>query len=1009
MNKKRFSFNPNELPRELERHYISASDEDIKSMLAEIGCESLEDLYAHIPPEVRMDNPPPIPSDLDYLEIADHVEAIASKNKILTSFIGDGLGNYTTHPVMAKICSIRGLTTAYTPYQPERSQGTLNSLWIYQSCLAMLTGFEAINASMYERSTCLYEAIQCAVRLKRGAQKALVSQSIYPGDLEVLQTLSTNTNLEIVPIPTNPVTGLIDMDTLDLELATHSESIACLVFPQVNHFGNLEKVHDLTDKARQHNIKSIAVIDPILLSPGGLIAPREFGEAGVDMIVGEGQHLALGPNFGGPGLGIFGIRFNDKCRNDIRSSAGRYVGKALDENGAECKVLVMSTREQHIRKEKATSNICSNQSFVATLAGAVLLCRGDQGLEKIIKTSRENTLNALKLLLAIPGVQLAFPDTPFFNEVTLELDHPVETLLKKGKERGLELGINVSSRLNSSNRNLLMLQFTDKHSLNDIEELVAFIKSQVNGEPQGTLELPIIPEDYLRQNLPGLPNFQPELIEAYYNELGNQNISPDQGPYPLGSCTMKYNPYINDYCASLKGFTDLHPQADIDNAQGALEILWEIQNTFKTMLGLSAVTTQPVAGAQGELVGIKMFQAYHKDHSQNPRDVLLIPRSSHGTNYATATVAGFQPGPSNKDGGLKLIEADETGQINQNQLRDLVNQYKDRIAGIMITNPNTSGIMENRFQEVADLIHSVGGLVYMDGANLNAISGWLDLGKLGVDAVHSNLHKTFSIPHGGGGPGDAIVAVSEKLKDYLPGVQIIKDGSCFRTFKPKKSIGSFHRHYGNFAHKVRCYTYLRALGPDGLRRMSSIAVLSARYMFSKLSKIYPVLPEKSIEPRMHEFILTFLKETFERVEATGIKHALVVQRVGKLFLDFGLHAPTVAWPETYGLMIEPTESYTKAELDRFIDVVEEIRQLVRSHPNVLLTAPHFTPVERIDEVDANKNIQLMEWLKELPMVSKDRITPLELSRMDVKDISSEILKVHQERLTRLDNREIGAS
>ena len=477
-----------------------------------------------------------------------------------------------------------------------------------------------------------------------------------------------------------------------------------------------------------------------------------------------------------------------------------------------------------------SSNICSNQSFVATVAGAVLLCRGDEGLEQILEKSRENTLKALKLLLEIPGVQLAFPTSPFFNEVTLEIDHPIKPLLAKGREQGLELGVDVSHRLSSLNRNLLMIQFTDKHDHEDLIKLVNFIKSQVSGTSVKAAKISSLPEAYLRQNRPGLPKFAPEQIEGYYKKLGDQNISPDQGPYPLGSCTMKYNPYINDYCASLSGFTDLHPQADTENAQGALEILWEIQETFKIMLGLSAVTTQPVAGAQGELVGIKMFQAYHRDHSQHQRDILLIPRSSHGTNYATATVAGFQPGPHNRDAGLKLIEADETGQIDQNQLRELVKQYGERIAGIMITNPNTSGIMENHFKEVADLIHSVGGLVYMDGANLNAVSGWLDLGTLGVDAVHSNLHKTFSIPHGGGGPGDAIVAVSEKLKNYLPGVQITKDGNYFQTVKPERSIGSFHRHFGNFAHKVRCYTYLRALGPEGLRRMSSIAEIGRAHV-----------------------------------------------------------------------------------------------------------------------------------------------------------------------------------
>ena len=413
------------------------------------------------------------------------------------------------------------------------------------------------------------------------------------------------------------------------------------------------------------------------------------------------------------------------------------------------------------------------------------------------------------------------------------------------------------------------------------------------------------------------------------------------------------------------------------------------------MLGLSGCTTQPVAGAQGELVGIKMFQAYHRDNSSTKRDILIIPRSAHGTNYATATMAGFKPKNSDGVPGLLLIDADSSGQVDMEQLREVVEKYGPRIAGIMVTNPNTSGIMETRFAEIAELIHEVGGLVYMDGANLNAIAGWTDLGQMGVDAVHSNLHKTFSIPHGGGGPGDAIVAVSQKLVDYLPGLQYKHENGAYRSYKSKKSIGSFHRHHGNFAHKVRAYTYLRALGPEGIRKMCAVAVLSARYLHHKLKDCFPGLPSTSLEPKMHEFILTLSPETFEAIEAKGIKHSLVIARVGKLFLDFGMHAPTVAWPETYGLMVEPTESYTKAELDRFIEVVKEIQSILNENPEVLLTAPHFTPVDRIDDVNANKNLVFSGQLETLPKILPNRIPPIDLARLPVNEIRARIIEAHQ--------------
>ena len=294
---------------------------------------------------------------------------------------------------------------------------------------------------------------------------------------------------------------------------------------------------------------------------------------------------------------------------------------------------------------------------------------------------------------------------------------------------------------------------------------------------------------------------------------------------------------------------------------------------------------------------------------------------------------------------------------------------------------------------MAKKIHDVGGLVYMDGANMNAIAGWVDLGALGVDAVHNNLHKTWTIPHGGGGPGDGIVAVSEKLVDYMPGIQVEKNDGVFTTFHPRKSIGSFHRHFGNFAHKVRCYSYLKALGTEGVRKMSAVAVLSARYLFEKLKTTYPTLPYNTEdEPRMHEFIITMENDLFTKIDQSGTPKNQTIAKIGKLFLDFGLHAPTVTFPEAYGLMIEPTESFTKVELDRFVDVVKSIHKILIEHPEVLKTTPHFTPVRKVDEVGANKKLVLSENLTALNEVPKNKISPHVLAKMSVGDIMSKIVE-----------------
>jgi glycine dehydrogenase len=569
-------------------------------------------------------------------------------------------------------------------------------------------------------------------------------------------------------------------------------------------------------------------------------------------------------------------------------------------------------------------------------------------------------------------------------------------LIEKARLAGIHVGVDVGSRIPGRRGNFLLISFSDMQNKADLVKLESFFAS-VFGKPQAAKAKPAeVPAKLVRRSSIPLPKISVDELKRYYTLLGEQNVSPDDNIYALGSCTMKYNPYINDWAAALEGFTSLHPQAPEADCQGALEVMWETQEWFKKITGLAAVTTQPVAGAQGELVGIKLFQAYHRARGDNGRDVVLIPRSAHGTNPATATMAGFITREGEQASGVVLIESSSSGEIDFSHLKELVAKFGQRIAGVMVTNPNTSGIFETRFREMADLIHQVGGLVYMDGANMNAIAGWVDLGKLGVDAVHNNTHKTWTIPHGGGGPGDAFVAVSSKLVDFLPGVQVMKEDGAFHTVKPAFSIGSFHRHYGNFAHKVRCYTYLRALGREGVKKMSAVAVLSANYLFQDLKKTYPSLPNGSEStPRMHEFILTLSKEMFAAAEANGLKKSDVIPRVGKLFLDFGLHAPTVAFPEVYGLMIEPTESYSKAELDRFLAIVHAIHGLVEKNPEVLTTVPHFTPIDKVDEVGANKDLCLSEQITKLATPLPNRISSQELDRMAVTDIAARIVTAHK--------------
>ena len=985
------NYEPSEFPRELSRHYISASDQDISDMLKQIGVDCIDDLFSHIPDFLQLENITGLPNELEYKEAANELARISDSTNLKTSFIGDTLPNWGTHPIVDFVSSLRPLSTSYTPYQPERSQGTLVTHWIYQCALSSLTGFEAINTSLYDRSAAIYEAITCAYRTNPRGGKILLSDSLFETDLEVIKTLSEETDLQFQFVPFDSQTGLLKKEWLTNLTQEETSEISAFVFPQVNSLGLLEDVDFLSDFAQSNGIRSIACIDPILLGTGGLKPPTEFGGEGVDFMVGEAQHLAIAPNFGGPGLGIFGCRHNEKNKRDLRSTPGRYIGKAKDLNGRDCFVMVLSTREQHIRKEKATSNVCSNQAFLATLAGASLLAKGDHGLAESIQKARSAHNRIQSILDQLDGISLAFPNSTSFNDLLLQIDRSVDELQKKASAKNLQIGVDVSNRMRTEeNHHLLKISFSDLHEDDSVEELITFLHEEF---PESSGKVLIntnneIPPKYLREGKAEMPSFSYDELTLYYKKLASLNVSPDDGCYPLGSCTMKYNPMLNDWAAALPGFSQTHPQAPESDVQGPLEILFEIQEWFTKITGLPGVTTQPVAGAQGELVGLKLFQAYHRSRKDYNRNVIFIPRSAHGTNFATAAMAGF----TGTD-GIVYLQASPNGTIDIDDFNEKILTFGDRLCGVMITNPNTSGILEEQFHLIAEAVHQVGGLVYMDGANMNAVAGLIDLGKLGVDAVHNNLHKTWTIPHGGGGPGDAIVAVSEKLIDFLPGRQILKnsDGS-FYSRTPPQSIGSFHRNWGNFGHKVRAYAYLLRLGNQGVPRMSSMAVLSARYLYEKLKNYFPTLPgEKVSAPRMHEFILTLSDEDFLCLEGVGIPKSKAIPQVGKLFLDFGFHAPTVAFPEVFGLMIEPTESYTKAELDRFIDAVIAIKELISECPEAIKTAPHFTPIDRVDEVGANRNLILQEKLEHLPSLHLNRIEPSTLNALEISEIKKRII------------------
>lgn len=955
--------------RENAPDYIPLSECDEAEMLSSIGLDCADSIYRHIDsrfllPKTRLGKGKPAEETLSMLR------EISEKNrKFKHFFLGDSLPVWRVEKIAAEVSNMRGLSTAYTPYQPERSQGTLVTHWLYQCAMSALTGFEAVNCSLYDRATAIFEAVACAARLTKKST-AVLSSSLLPNDIEVVKTLAAETPLKIVVA-----------DSIGDALGEYPDA-ACTVYPQVSNVGTLNDVDFVADLCAQKKVKFIAVVDPMLLGDGGLKPPSKFGENGADIVVGEAQHLSSMPNFGGPGLGLLAVRFNEKNKNDIRQSAGRFVGKAKDLSGRDALAMVLATREQHIRREKATSNICSNQAFMATLAGACILQKGDSGMRASLEKSRRLAVSAFSKITALEGFDYPFGDSPFFNEFCLSVPVDVRRLIAEASEEGIALGVDASGR--AGEKNLLKISFSDINSEEDADALAAFLSKYSQGTRTG-LAAPRIPLSLSRKDPPKIPSFSFETLKSYYASLADLNVSPDSACYPLGSCTMKYNPLLLDAAASLEGFAASHPQSPEKDVQGSLEVLWLMSEAVKAMTNLDDVALQPVAGAQGELCGIKMIQAYHRDNSNTVRDIILIPASAHGTNFATAAMAGFKPE------NIVHIPAADNGRLDIGALRAEVEKYGSRVAAIMVTNPNTSGIFETGFKEIADIVHSVGGLVYMDGANYNAIAGRVDLKALGVDAMHNNIHKTWAVSHGGGGPGDGFVAVDKKLSDYIPAYRIIKENDCFRIERPKKSIGSLHRDFGNFAHKIRALAYITRLGNEGVRRMSATAVLSARYLFERLKKRWNTLPAGAdAEPRMHEFILTLTENAFAALESAGVNRQSATARAGKLFLDFGFHAPTVAFPEVFGLMIEPTESYGKDELDRFADAVLAVLKLAEENPQAVAKAPRYTPVDRIDEVAANRNPILSEPVSELPNVPKNRLSPKALGEMDIEKITKMI-------------------
>eukprot|EP00913_Durusdinium_trenchii_P023318 g21896.t1 len=873
-------------------------------MLETIGVDSIDSLFQQVPGRFQLDRPLDLPPALCEPELEAETRALAARNAnsaTHTCFLGGGVYDHFVPAAVDEIAGRNEFYTAYTPYQAEASQGSLQAFFEYQTLICQLTDMDVSNASLYEGGTAVSEAAFMAMRVTRRHEKIVILGSVHPEYRQVLHTYLNNLNCELVVVETPDGSA-----TPEAVESAVDQKTACLIVQHPNFYGCLEEAREFTDIAHRAGALSVISFDPI--SVGVLKSP---GECGADIAVAEGQSLGIPMQYGGPYLGIMACR-----EKFVRKMPGRLVGKTVDRNGKSCFVLNLQAREQHIRRDKATSNICTNQGLLALRATAYLSLVGPQGLKEVADLSCRKAHYLAEQLCQLDQFEMMF-DQPFFKEFTLRCSETADAVIHKAAAAGF--ATRLLSELSAPGRRAAMLPACDVP-----------VDSAAD----------VLPSDQLADAPPELPELgEPDVIRHFVN-LSTLNMSVDTHFYPLGSCTMKYNPKRHERLAGLPGLVDLHPYLPDEHIQGMLKIMSSMQDMLAEISGLPAVSLQPAAGAQGEFAALLVAAAYFRDKGEK-RTKVIFPCSAHGTNPASAALAGFD---------CVQLDKSETGLVD---LKELQSKLDDQTAVFMITNPNTLGLFEQQIDEISGMLHDVGGLVYIDGANMNAILGVTRPGDFGGDMMHYNVHKTFTGPHGAGGPGAGPIAVREFLADYLPGPVVTSstgdDGEeTFSLTTPSKTVGRVRSHFGNVGILLRGYFYLRTLGAAGLRAVSEDAVLNANYVKSRLQDILPV---PNGEYCMHEFVASAKKLHTE----TGIS----TMDIAKRLLDFGFHAPTVYFPLVVpeAMMIEPTETESKDTLDRFVDVIHEI---VEEDPDFLHNAPHTTPVSRPDEVAAARQ-PILKW------------------------------------------------
>lgn len=894
--------------KDFARRHIGISSADKKQMISEMGLTNLDELIDKtVPQNIRLQKKIILSEPLSENEYLNSIRLIASKNKVFKSFIGQGYYETDTPSVILRnIFENPSWYTSYTPYQAEISQGRLEALLNFQTAVLGLTKMEIANASLLDEGTAAGEAMLMMYHLrgrqdvKNNVLKFFVDENIFESTKAVIETRAHPFHIEIVK-------GSYKDIKLDDTFFG-----ALIQYPSAD--GKIENYSAFVIKAHEHDIKVAVAAD--LLSLTLLIPP---GEWGADIVFGSTQRFGIPMGFGGPHAAYFTTKESYK-----RQMPGRMIGVSMDANEKPALRMALQTREQHIKREKATSNICTAQALLATMAGMYAVYHGPQELKDIASYIHRN---AVSFTEEIQKFGYTIENESFFDTIKIKLPKEVSNFALKAMAETHKMN------LFFPNESTVILSFNETDTLKEITELIN-VFSAVVGKDYSEIHWSDnnkIPQSLVRQST----YMTEEIFNEFHNEtemmryikkLERKDISLTHSMIALGSCTMKLNAATEMLPLSNPEFANIHPFAPDSQTKGYQQLIEELGNDLKEITGFDAITFQPNSGAAGEYTGLMLIRTYHEDNGQGQRNIVLIPASAHGTNPASTVMAGYN---------VVVVDCDEKGNIDLKDLKLKAKQHKDHLAAFMVTYPSTHGVYESKIKDMSDIIHENGGLVYMDGANMNAQVGLTNPATIGADVCHLNLHKTFAIPHGGGGPGVGPVACIEKLKPYLPTNPVVSVNDNPKAIKAVSSAP-----FGSAFVLPISHAYIKMMGAEGLTKASRIAILNANYIAYKLKDYYNILYTGENNTVAHELIL----DCHTIKNETGITEVDIAKRL----MDYGFHAPTLSFPVHVTLMVEPTESESLSELNRFIETMISIYKETQDvkhgkfdkGDNPLINAPH---------------------------------------------------------------------